>query len=131
MKPAKSAQKKTRDEKVESSTVQEALFPLVGIGASAGGLEAFEKFFAHMPTDIGVAFILVPHLDPGHASMMTDQHINKENQVLFPMSEKVLPKDVQAKIAEGFEKIEAEKIGMGTHEELHKLLEKLEKIYLK
>jgi len=59
------------------------------------------------------------------------QHINKEDQVLFPMGEKVLPKDVQAKLAEGFEKIEVEKIGVGTHEELHKLLEKLEKIYLK
>jgi len=47
------------------------------------------------------------------------------------MGEKVLPKDVQAKLAEGFEKIEVEKIGVGTHEELHKLLEKLEKIYLK
>jgi len=35
MKPAKSAQKKTRNEKVESSTVQEALFPLVGAGGDA------------------------------------------------------------------------------------------------
>src|SRR5512136_2195206 len=47
-------------------------FLIVGIGASAGGLEAFEQFFAHVPPDIGMAFILVPHLDPGHASMMTE-----------------------------------------------------------
>jgi two-component system CheB/CheR fusion protein len=46
--------------------------PVVGVGASAGGLEAFEQFFANMPLDIGMAFILVPHLDPGHASMMTE-----------------------------------------------------------
>jgi hemerythrin-like domain-containing protein len=64
-----------------------------------------------------------------YISLLT-QHINKEDQVLFPMGEKVLPKDVQAKLAEGFEKIEVERIGEGTHEELHKLLEKLEKIYL-
>ena len=58
------------------------------------------------------------------------QHINKEDQVVFPMGERVLPKDVQAKLAEGFEKIEVERLGVGTHEELHKLLDKLEKIYL-
>jgi len=48
------------------------LFPVVGVGASAGGLEAFEQFFSNMPPDIGMAFVLVPHLDPGHASMMTE-----------------------------------------------------------
>ena len=47
-------------------------FPIVGIGASAGGLEAFEQFFSHVPQNIGMAFILIPHLDPGHASMMTE-----------------------------------------------------------
>jgi len=47
-------------------------FPVVGIGASAGGLEAFEQFFKHMPSDAGIAFILIPHLDPSHSSLMTD-----------------------------------------------------------
>ena len=47
-------------------------FPIVGMGASAGGLEAFDKFFTHMPPDSGAAFVLVPHLDPSHASMMTE-----------------------------------------------------------
>jgi two-component system, chemotaxis family, CheB/CheR fusion protein len=51
---------------------EDKAFPIVGMGASAGGLEAFEKFFAQVPPDIGMAFILVPHLDPGHASMMTE-----------------------------------------------------------
>ena len=46
--------------------------PIVGIGASAGGLEAFEQFFRLMPIDTGIAFILVPHLDPDHASMLAD-----------------------------------------------------------
>ena len=40
-------------------------FPIVGIGASAGGLEAFEQFFSQVPPDSGIAFILVSHLDPG------------------------------------------------------------------
>lgn len=45
-------------------------FPIVGIGASAGGLEAFEKFFSSMPEDTGMAFILVQHLDSEHKSIL-------------------------------------------------------------
>jgi two-component system, chemotaxis family, CheB/CheR fusion protein len=47
-------------------------FPIVGMGASAGGLEAFEKFFTHMAKDSGMAFVLVSHLDPEHASMLAE-----------------------------------------------------------
>ena len=47
-------------------------FPIAGIGASAGGLEAFEQFFRHLPNDIGMAFVLVPHLDPSHASILNE-----------------------------------------------------------
>ena len=46
--------------------------PIVGIGASAGGLEAFEELLRHTPTDIGVAFVLVQHLSPTHISMLTE-----------------------------------------------------------
>ncbi|MDT7042792.1 chemotaxis protein CheB [Candidatus Nitronereus thalassa] len=46
-------------------------FPMVGIGASAGGLEAFEEFFTQMPSDSGLAFIVVPHQHPGHASLLS------------------------------------------------------------
>ncbi len=47
-------------------------FPIVGIGASAGGLEAFENFFRACPTDTGMSFVLVPHLDPDHESLLTE-----------------------------------------------------------
>lgn len=47
-------------------------FYVVGIGASAGGLEAFEQFFSHMPADSGMAFVLIPHLDPTHKSILAD-----------------------------------------------------------
>ena len=49
-------------------------FPIVGIGASAGGLAAFEAFFSGMPADIdpGMAFVLVQHLAPDHKSILTD-----------------------------------------------------------
>ncbi len=47
-------------------------FPIVGIGASAGGLEALEAFFSKMSADSGMAFVLVTHLDPDHASFMPE-----------------------------------------------------------
>jgi two-component system CheB/CheR fusion protein len=47
-------------------------FPIVGIGASAGGLEAFDQFFTNMPPDTGMAFVLIQHLDPTHKSILTD-----------------------------------------------------------
>lgn len=47
-------------------------FPVVGIGASAGGLDAFRKLLAALPADTGIAFVLIPHLDPTHESMMVD-----------------------------------------------------------
>ena len=45
--------------------------PIVGIGASAGGLEALEGLFRAIPASSGMAFVLVQHLDPSHASMLT------------------------------------------------------------
>ena len=47
-------------------------FPVVGIGASAGGLDACRKLLAALPATTGMAFILVQHLDPTHESMMVD-----------------------------------------------------------
>jgi chemotaxis response regulator CheB len=58
--------------KADTSTKDDRLFPIVGMGASAGGLETFEQFFTNMPADSGMAFVLVTHLDPGHTSMMTE-----------------------------------------------------------
>ncbi|WP_375450720.1 chemotaxis protein CheB [uncultured Devosia sp.] len=45
---------------------------IVGIGASAGGLEAFREFFAHLPADSGMAFVLVQHLSPDHESALAE-----------------------------------------------------------
>ena len=47
-------------------------FPVVGIGASAGGLDACRKLVDALPAGNGMAFILVQHLDPTHESMMVD-----------------------------------------------------------
>ena len=47
-------------------------FPFVGIGASAGGLEAIGEFLKSLPTDTGMAFIFVQHLAPDHPSALTE-----------------------------------------------------------
>src|ERR1700726_3660327 len=47
-------------------------FAVVGLGASAGGLDAFRRLLAALPPGTGMAFILIQHLDPTHVSMMVD-----------------------------------------------------------
>jgi two-component system CheB/CheR fusion protein len=47
-------------------------FQVVGIGASAGGLEALELFFSNMPVDTGLAFVVIQHLDPNYVGMMPE-----------------------------------------------------------
>lgn len=51
---------------------QEHHLPIVGIGASAGGLEALELFLKNVPPSCGLAFVIVPHLDPNHKDMMVE-----------------------------------------------------------
>lgn len=90
--PAKDGAKKrpsTQSKSVESpnssttsalnSTEENALdgregaeFVVVGIGASAGGLEAFKTFLKNMPADTGMAFVLIQHLSPDHESLMAE-----------------------------------------------------------
>ncbi|MGE5252376.1 MAG: chemotaxis protein CheB [Planctomycetaceae bacterium] len=53
----------------ERNLPEESAFPIVGVGASAGGLKAAERFLSKVSPDSGMAFVLVLHLDPAHASM--------------------------------------------------------------
>ena len=67
--------KNTKKQKTKSArNIKRGSFPIVGIGASAGGLAAFEAFFSGMPphSDPGMAFVLVQHLAPDHKSILTD-----------------------------------------------------------
>jgi two-component system CheB/CheR fusion protein len=48
------------------------VFPIVGIGSSAGGLEALEQFLRHVPEKCGMAFVIVQHLDPTHKGIMPE-----------------------------------------------------------
>lgn len=57
--------------------VPERDFPIVGVGASAGGVQVLETFFGDMPKDCGMGFVVVQHLDPHHESMMRNLLANK------------------------------------------------------
>lgn len=63
-----------------SETSAETPFYVVGIGASAGGLESLELFFDHMPTSSGMAFVVVQHLSPDFKSLM-DQLLARHTQI--------------------------------------------------
>jgi chemotaxis methyl-accepting protein methylase/PAS domain-containing protein len=47
-------------------------FPIIGLGASAGGLEALEQFLGHVPQQSGLGFVIVQHLDPTHKGIMVE-----------------------------------------------------------
>jgi len=67
---------KSRQERVQSrdksSLNREQSFPIVGIGASAGGLEAISELLRHIPERTGLAFVLIEHLDPSHRSNLSE-----------------------------------------------------------
>jgi two-component system CheB/CheR fusion protein len=56
----------------EASPQQPTAFPIVGVGASAGGLESFIELFRHVPSQSGMGFVLIQHLDPRHSSYLTE-----------------------------------------------------------
>ena len=68
-------------------------FPVVGIGASAGGLEALQAFFTHLPENLGAAYVIIQHLSPDYKSLMDELlarttdlpiHIAKDSMQINP-----------------------------------------------
>ncbi len=68
--PAKG--KQTEAEKEGRERPRGKDFPVICIGSSAGGLEALESFFKHVPANMGIAFVIVSHLDPHHRSILAE-----------------------------------------------------------
>jgi chemotaxis methyl-accepting protein methylase/chemotaxis response regulator CheB len=73
-KAAPDAKKRVKDATTVASPArkQDGFFPIVGVGASAGGLEALEQFLRPLPDPCGMAFVVVQHLDPTHKGMMAE-----------------------------------------------------------
>jgi two-component system CheB/CheR fusion protein len=89
-------------ESLPPEPVLPAILPVVGLVASAGGLDAYKAFLDAMPANSGMAFVLIPHLDPRHESMMapllarhSDMPITeaREQQPLQPDHIYVIPPD--------------------------------------
>jgi two-component system CheB/CheR fusion protein len=85
-------------------------FPIVGIGASAGGFEAFTEFLKFLPADTGMAFVLVQHLDPKHKSQLTELLARgstvpvveaKDNIPVAPNQAYVIPANARITIKDG------------------------------
>ena len=102
--------KSIKSPKVKTSDSDTALFPIVGIGASAGGLEAIELFLENVPENSGMAYIVVQHLDPTHKGMLPEllQRISKmkvfqvkDRMVVRPNCVYVIPPNKTMSIRKG------------------------------
>lgn len=76
--------------------VKENSFPVVAIGASAGGLEAMMELLKYLPADTGMAFIYVQHLSPDHKSMLTEILSKKTSMIVQEIDDmdKIMPDNV-------------------------------------
>ena len=72
MKPVRDTAGSARVTAPPSPRGASASFPIVGVGASAGGLEASIQLLRHIPADTGMAFVLIQHLDPAHTSFLRE-----------------------------------------------------------
>src|SRR5258707_12179093 len=74
MSPGELGKAKTRSvhQRPQRQPSRRALFPIVGVGASAGGLEAFTQLLKALGSGTEMAYVLVQHLDPSHESALTD-----------------------------------------------------------
>lgn len=66
---------------------QKKAFSVVGVGSSAGGLEAFTQLLTHLDDDTGMAFVLIQHLDPLHDSRLTDLLVKATSMPLVEVTE--------------------------------------------
>jgi len=96
--------------KEKTTDPESRLFPIVGIGASAGGLEALEQFLANVPDNSGMAYIVIQHLDPTQKGMLPEllQRISKmtvfqvkDHTVVKPNSVYVIPPNKSMSILKG------------------------------
>jgi two-component system, chemotaxis family, CheB/CheR fusion protein len=110
--------------KSAASRVTRVSFPIVAIGASAGGLEAFSNLLRALPPEPGLALVFIPHLDPTHESAMVELlsrttslpvHQAAEGMAVQCNSVFVLPPNSDMTIADGVLHLERREAGRGQH----------------
>lgn len=96
--------------KEKNSASDSRMFPIVGIGASAGGLDAFEQFLMNIPENTGMAYVIIQHLDPTQKGMLPEllQRITKmkvfqvkDHMVVKPDCVYVIPPNASMSILKG------------------------------
>ena len=88
-KPGRRAGRKEAAASTQPRPGRETL-PIVGVGASAGGLEALTQLLQNLPPDTGMAFVLVQHLDPEHESALTEIFARATAMPVREVSDKVV-----------------------------------------
>src|SRR5262245_7597694 len=118
----RSARRKPKTPLIQPVTPQS--FSVVGIGASAGGLEAFKQLLAHLPNDTGMAFVFVQHLDPTRESILaellskaTDMPVKevKHGMRVEPNCVYVIPPNTNMAIAKGALRLAPREEARGQH----------------
>ena len=86
----------TKKKSPAKADVKENSFPVVAIGASAGGLEAMMELLKYLPANTGMAFIYVQHLSPDHKSMLTEILSKKTSMIVQEIDDmdKIMPDNV-------------------------------------
>ncbi|WP_445633210.1 protein-glutamate O-methyltransferase [Nostoc sp. DSM 114161] len=99
------------EEKPENQT---ELFPIVAMGASAGGLQAFTQLLVHLPNDTGMAFVVIQHLSPNKKSLLSEilsqttqmpVHEVQDGMVVEPNHVYAIPPNAKMTISEGVLKL--------------------------
>ena len=88
MKPGKIKSTLSPEKTVPESVT--GLFPIVGIGASAGGLEALEQFFGNVSGNSGMAYVVVQHLDPTHKGMLPELLQRVSKMAVFQVKDRMV-----------------------------------------
>jgi two-component system, chemotaxis family, CheB/CheR fusion protein len=110
----------THQEGTRRHSTDKNSFPVVGIGASAGGLEAFTELLKHLPIDTGFGFVLVQHLDPQHESALTQLLSRATSMPVLEVTNNlivetnhvyIIPPNTTLSIAAGALKLQARKKG--------------------
>jgi len=108
--PQKSATQKKREAGRDGGKRHIKSFPIVGIGGSAGGLEAFSNLLEHLPADLGMAYVYIQHLSPSHESFLpqilqrkTTMPVLKAKDGISPQRDHVyvMPANAQVTISNG------------------------------
>ena len=112
-------------------------FSIVGIGASAGGLEAFTQLLKHLPADTGVGFVLVQHLDPDHESALaqilarvTSMPVREvaNDLRIAPNHVYIIPPNSDMATAQGVLKLQRRQAGHAPHHSIDFFFESLARV---